>query len=83
MIEPCWLDLHDICAIHGEILAESGGTSGILNEGSLDSTINKPKNLYFYSDRKATLYELAASLESQDKLMEKLVEWLKANSEII
>lgn len=134
MTEPCWLDIHDICAIHGEILAESGGTSGILNEGSLDSTINKAKNLYFYSDRQATLYELAAaygygfvknhcfvdgnkrvaliavytflgvngielvasevdatnffldlaaSLESQDELMEKLVEWLKANTKII
>jgi death-on-curing protein len=134
MTEYCWLDIHDICAIHGEILAESGGASGILHEGSLDSTVNKPKNLYYYSNGEATLYELAAaygygliknhcfvdgnkrvaliavytflavngielvasevdaanfflylaaSLESQDKLMQELVEWLKANSEII
>jgi death on curing protein len=27
--------------------------------------------------------DLAASLESQDKLMEELVKWLKSNSEII
>jgi death on curing protein len=61
MTEPYWLDIHDICAIHGEILVQSGGSSGILNKGSLDSTVNKPKNLYFYSNKQATLYELAAA----------------------
>ena len=60
MTEPCWLDIHDICAIHGEILAESGGASGILNEGALESTLNKPKNLYHYEEN-VTLYKLAAS----------------------
>lgn len=60
MIEPMWLDSHEICAIHGEILAESGGASGVLNKGAVDSTINKPKNLYHYGDE-VTLYELAAS----------------------
>ncbi len=61
MSEPCWLDVRDVSAMHGEILAESGGTSGILNKGSLDSTLNKPKNLYFYSNSEASLYELAAA----------------------
>jgi death on curing protein len=60
MIEPCWLDMHDVCAIHGEIIAESGGTSGILNKGALESTLNKPINLYHYGDG-VTLYKLAAS----------------------
>ncbi len=60
MIEPLWLDSHEICAIQGEILAESGGTSGVLNMGAIDSTINKPKNLFYYGDN-VTLYELAAS----------------------
>lgn len=60
MIEPLWLDSHDVCAIQGEILAESGGTPGVLNEGALESTLNKPKNLYHYGDD-VTLYELAAS----------------------
>lgn len=134
MIEPCWLDIHDICAIHGEILAESGGTTGILHEGFLDSTVNKPKNLYYYSNGEASLYELAAtfgygliknhcfidgnkrvaliaiytflavngieltasevdaanffldlaaSLESQDKLIEEMTAWQKANTEVI
>ncbi len=61
MKEPCWLDARDVCAIHGEIVAETGGSAGILNEGALDSTLNKPKNLYFYSDEAATVYELAAA----------------------
>jgi death on curing protein len=60
MIEPCWLDYHDACAIHGEILAESGGANGILHKGALESTLNKPKNLYHYGDD-VTLYNLAAS----------------------
>jgi death on curing protein len=59
-MEPCWLDIHDVCAIYGEIIAESGGTSGILNQGALESTLNKPINLYHYGDD-VTLYKLAAS----------------------
>jgi death on curing protein len=60
MIEPCWLDIHDVCAIHGEIIAESGGASGILNQGAFESTLSKPLNLYHYGDD-VTLYQLAAS----------------------
>jgi death on curing protein len=59
--EPCWLNERDVCTIHGEILAETGGSAGILNEGALESTLNKPKNLYYYSDGSATLYEMAAA----------------------
>jgi death-on-curing protein len=59
--EPNWLAVHDVCAIHGEILAESGGADGILHEGAIESTLNKPKNLYYYSEGNTTLYELAAA----------------------
>jgi len=59
-MEPCWLDVHDVCAIHGEIIAESGGASGILDRGALESTLNKPINVYHYGDD-LTLYKLAAS----------------------
>jgi death on curing protein len=133
MIEPCWLEIDDICAIHSEIIAESGGTSGLLNEGALESTLNKPRNLYHYGDD-VTLYqlaasygyglvknhcfvdgnkrialiavytflsihgieltasevdaasfflELAASMESQEASMEKVVCWLQDNSELV
>ena len=133
MMEPCWLDIHDVCAIHGEIIAESGGASGILNKGALESTLNKPISLYHYGDD-VTLYklaasygyglvknhcfvdgnkrialiavytflsvngieltasevdavsfflDLAASLETQEKSMDKLTYWLQSNSEIL
>lgn len=59
-MEPLWLDSHDVCAIQGEILAESGGDPGLLNEGALESTLNKPKNLYYYA-QDVTLSKLAAS----------------------
>jgi death on curing protein len=60
MSEPCWLDSRDVCAIHNEIIAESGGDPGVLNEGALESTLNKPKNLYCYGND-ITLYSLAAA----------------------
>ena len=62
MSEPVWLDFKEVVAIHGEILADSGGATGILNQGMLESTLNKPKNLYYYSDSQASLYELAAAI---------------------
>ncbi len=60
MSEPCWLDSRDVCAIHNEIIAESGGDAGILNEGALESTVNKPKNLYCYGED-ITLFSLTAA----------------------
>jgi death on curing protein len=59
-MEPLWLEVPDVCAIQGEILAESGGTMGILSRGALESTLDKPKNLDLH-DADATLYDLAAS----------------------
>lgn len=60
MIEPLWLDSQVVCAIQSEILTESGGASGILNEGALESTLNKPQNWYQYGEN-VTLYDLAAT----------------------
>ncbi|MFN5515868.1 MAG: type II toxin-antitoxin system death-on-curing family toxin [Cyanobacteriota bacterium] len=132
-MEPCWLEINEVCAIHGEILAESGGASGILSRAALESTLNKPKNLYYYGND-VTLYELAASyayglvknhcfidgnkrialiatytflavngidliaseadavrifldlaasLETQEKCVERLAQWLQNNSELL
>jgi death on curing protein len=60
MIEPDWLDSHDVYAIQAEIIAESGGSAGVLSKGALESTLNKLKNLYCYGED-VTLYDLAAS----------------------
>ena len=59
-MEPHWLETYDVCAIHNEIIVESGGTAGILNKGALESTLFKPRNLYHYEED-VTLYKLAAS----------------------
>ncbi|MFN5861951.1 MAG: type II toxin-antitoxin system death-on-curing family toxin, partial [Pseudanabaena sp.] len=59
-MEPHWLETYDVCAIHNEIIVESGGTAGILNKGALESTLFKPKNLYHYEED-VTVYKLAAS----------------------
>jgi len=58
-MEPNWLEINDIYAMHDEILRNSGGAAGILNKGALESTLNKPKNSYLYC-KGITLYELAA-----------------------
>jgi death on curing protein len=58
--DPQWLNELEIVAIHGEIIAETGGSAGILNSGSLASTVSKPKMLYYYRPD-ASLAELAAA----------------------
>ncbi len=60
MSEPYWLETHEVGAIHNEIIVESGGAAGILNEGALESTLFKPRNLYHYEED-VNLYKLAAS----------------------
>ncbi|MDK3159241.1 hypothetical protein QPK87_22095 [Kamptonema cortianum] len=46
MTTPQWLTQRDVIAIHGEILAESGGQSGVLSQSALDSTLAKAQNRY-------------------------------------
>lgn len=125
-----WLEIQDVLATHDEILAESGGEAGILSEGALESTLNKPKNVYYYEDsvdlfniaasygygliknhcfidgnKRVALIsvytflsingieldaseadtanfflDLAASIETQEKEMQRLADWLKLNS---
>lgn len=60
MREPLRLELSDISAIHNEILAESGGSPGILNQEALETTLQKPKNVGAHGDD-VTLFTLAAS----------------------
>lgn len=57
---PAWLDKEFVLAMHGELIAEFGGTSGLLSESSLESTLGKLKQLHHYGDR-ITLYRLAAA----------------------
>jgi death on curing protein len=60
MIEPSWIDIDDVYELHNEVIARSGGSYGVLNQGALESTLNKPKNLHYYNDS-VSLFDLAAS----------------------
>lgn len=50
-----------IRAIHQELIVEHGGSAGVLNEGAIDSTLARPRNLQAYRESGA-LHRLAASL---------------------
>ncbi|HTI70759.1 MAG TPA: type II toxin-antitoxin system death-on-curing family toxin [Candidatus Limnocylindria bacterium] len=59
MIEPLWLDIPAVLAIHDCLLAEHGGASGIRDLGLLESAIEKPRHLFAYGH--PSLFDLAAS----------------------
>jgi death-on-curing protein len=62
MKKPVWLDRTDCLAIHEMMLSQHGGLAGVRDEGSMESALAKPQNLFAYG--KPTLAELAASYAS-------------------
>lgn len=56
---PVWVRRDVVIAFHDRLLAEHGGSSGIRDEGLLDSALGKPQNLFAYG--KPDRFELAAS----------------------
>jgi len=61
MSEPKWILDDVVVAIHRRQLAEHGGGDGIRDQGLLASALEKPKNLYQYSEPKPDLAAMAAS----------------------
>ncbi len=61
MSEPVWIMDDVVLAIHRRQLAEHGGGDGVRDSGLLGSALNKPKNLYHYSNPEPDLAALAAS----------------------
>jgi death-on-curing protein len=59
MKEPRWLPVAAIHAMHEELIAEHGGSSGVRDQGLLESALARPQNLLAYGD--PSLAELAAS----------------------
>jgi death-on-curing protein len=55
---PTWLLRDTIIVLH-EQLATFGGSTGILDEGLLDSALARPENRFAYG--KPTIFELAAA----------------------
>lgn len=61
MIEPIWIRLDAVLAMHEEALAEHGGPSGVRDMGLLESALARPKNLFAYAEHSPSLAQLAAS----------------------
>jgi len=59
MKEPVWVLRETVLTLHEQSLVEFGGSSGIRDEGLLDSALGKPQNLFAYG--KPTIFDLAAS----------------------
>ena len=59
MKPPQWVLRDTILALHEELVAEFGGSSGIRDEGLLASALARPANLLAYG--KPSVFDLAAS----------------------
>ncbi len=57
--EPAWISKPALLAIHGLLLAEHGGASGLRDEGLLESAMAAPMNHFQYG--KTDICQLAAS----------------------
>ncbi len=59
-MEPRWLALATVRAIHAESVAAHGGSAGIRDVGLLESALDRPRNLLAYGDD-PTVFDLAAA----------------------
>ena len=59
MKEPRWLGTTAIHTMHEELIAEHGGSSGVRDNGLLESALARPQNLIAYGN--PSLAEMAAS----------------------
>lgn len=60
MIEPKWVRLDVVLAIHAAQLAEHGGLDGLRDRTGLESALASPKTLFAYGNPKPDLAALAA-----------------------
>jgi death-on-curing protein len=59
MKPPEWVLRDTVLALHEELLSEFGGSSGVRDEGLLESALARPENLLAYG--KPSIFDLAAS----------------------
>jgi death-on-curing protein len=60
VIEPQWIRLDVVLAIHAEQLAEHGGLEGLRDRSGLESAIASPRNLLAYGSPTPDMAALAA-----------------------
>lgn len=56
---PRWITKTFLLAIHGRLLAEHGGATGLRDEGFLESDLASPRNRFEYGE--TDVFELAAA----------------------
>ena len=59
-MQPKWLTVQMVKAMHAQAISAFGGTDGIRDEGVLESALGRPQNLYAYGDT-PSLFALAAA----------------------
>jgi death-on-curing protein len=59
MNEPVWVLKSVVLKIHDAQIAEHGGSSGLRDEGLLESALHQPQNLFSYGN--PSLFELATA----------------------
>ncbi|MDW8469240.1 MAG: type II toxin-antitoxin system death-on-curing family toxin [Burkholderiales bacterium] len=57
-----WLEKAAVLAIHDRQIAEHGGSTGVRDEGLLESALARPQQRYAYGEPAPDLAELAATL---------------------
>ena len=57
--EPVWITREAVLAIHAQLLARFGGSTGIREDNLLESALAKPRQLHAYG--KPSLHEMAAA----------------------
>ena len=59
MKEPRWISRDAVLAIHEQSLAQYGGSTGVRDEGLLDSALGRPQNLFAYEQ--GSIFSTAAA----------------------
>lgn len=57
-----WIEKSVVLLLHDRQIAEHGGSTGLRDEGLLESALARPQQLYAYGDPPPDLADLAASL---------------------
>ncbi len=57
--EPIWINKKQALYVQSETIKDKGGTSGIRDEGLLESALARPQNHFAYGER--DIFELAAT----------------------
>jgi death-on-curing protein len=58
---PIWIEKRVVLAYHDMQLAEHGGSTGVRDEGLLESALARPQNIAAYAEETPSLHRLATA----------------------